>query len=126
VRKALVILLVAVLAAAVLDAVRDRTENRVDAPVAGSSSVVTFDVDTYDNPQPIADAARALWYLCNQTVGNRLVALRIGDGGNGVATVSPALGPHERKRLTGCLKDATIDRVRGDVIRIVDEQPSLS
>ncbi len=48
------------------------------------------------------------------------IELRIGDGGNGVATVSPALGPHERKRLTGCLQDATIDRVRGDVLGIVD------
>ena len=119
-RKALVILLVVVLAAAVLDALRDRTENRFDEAVAGSRSVVTFDVDTYDAPQAIGESARALWYACNQTIANQLVELRIGDGGNGVATVSPALGPHERKRLTGCLKDATIDRVRGDVLGIVD------
>src|SRR6478735_6424016 len=101
-RKALVILLVAVLAAAVVDALRDRTQNRVDGAVAGSRSVVTFDVDADNAYQPIAESARALWYACNQTVGNRLVALRIGDRGSGVATVSPALGPHERKRLTGC------------------------
>ena len=119
-RRALVILLVAVLAAAVVDALRDRTQTRVDEAVAGSRSVVTFEVDTYDARQPIADSARALWYACNQTVGNRLITLRIGDGGTGVATVSPALGPHERKRLVGCLRDATIDRVRGDVLGIVD------
>ena len=119
-RKSLVILLVAVLASVAVDTLRDRTQNRIDEVVAGSTSVVTFDVDTQRAPQPIAESARALWYACNQTVGNRLVALRIGDGGSGVATVSPALGPHERKRLTGCLQDATIDRVRGDVIGIVD------
>jgi hypothetical protein len=119
-RRALVILLVAVVASAAVDTLRDRTQNRLDEAVAGSSSVVTFDVDTQRAPQPIADSARALWYACNQTVGNRLVVLRIDDGGNGVATVSPALGPHERKRLTGCLQDATIDRVRGDVLGIVD------
>ena len=119
-RKALVILLVAVLAAAAVDALRDRTQTRVDETVAGSRSMVTFDVDTYDARQPIAESARALWYACNQTVGNRLITLRIGDGGSGVATVSPALGPHERKRLIGCLRDATIDRVRGDVLGIVD------
>ena len=99
-------------------------ENRPDAATVGSRSVVTFDVDTYDDPHPVAEAALALWYACNQTVANRLVELRIGEGGNGVATVAPALGPHERKRLTGCLKDATIDRVRGDVIRIVDTAPT--
>jgi hypothetical protein len=121
-RKAVVILLVAVLAAAVVDALRDRTQNRPDAAVAGSRSVVTFDVDTYDAQQPIDEAARALWYACNQTVGNRRLDLRIGEGGSGVATVAPALGPHERKRLTGCLQDATIDRVRGDVVGIVDER----
>jgi hypothetical protein len=82
--------------------------------------VITFDVDTYDAQQAIGESARALWYACNQTVGNRLVALRIGDGGSAVATVSPSLGTHERKRLTGCLQDATMDRVRGDVLGIVD------
>jgi hypothetical protein len=120
-RKALIVLLVAVLAAAVVDALRDRTQNRADAAVAGTRSVVTFDVDTYDAKQPIDVAARALWFMCNQTIENRLVDLRIGDGGSGVATVEPALGPHQRKRLTGCLKDATIDRVRGAVLGIVDE-----
>jgi hypothetical protein len=123
-RKALVILLLFVLAAAVVDALRDRTENRPDAPVAGTRSVITFDVDTYDAQQPIAEAARALWYTCNETIGNRLLELQIGDGGNGVATVEPALGSHARKRLTGCLKDATIDRVRGDVVSIVDTAPA--
>jgi hypothetical protein len=120
VRKALIVLLVAVLAAAVVDAVRDRTQNRADAAVAGTRSVVSFDVDTYDAKQPIDEAARALWHLCNQTIENRVVELRIGEGGSGVATVEPALGPHQRKRLTGCMQDATIDRVRGDVESIVD------
>ena len=119
-RKALVILLVAVLATVAVDTLRDRTQNRIDETVAGSRSVVTFDVDTHKAPQPIAESVRALWYACSQTVGNRLLVLRVGDGGNGVATVTPALGPHERKRLTGCLQDATIDRVRGDVLGIVD------
>jgi len=119
-RKALVILLVAVLATVAVDTLRDRTQNRADEAVAGSRSVVSFDVDIQRSPQPIAESARALWYACNQTVANRLMELRIGDAGNGVATLSPALGPHERKRLTGCLQDATIDRVRGDVLDIVD------
>jgi len=122
VRRTIVILVVGVLAAVMVGALRERTENRVDVPVAGTRSVVTFDVDTYDAVQPIGEAARALWYACNQTVANHLSALRIGDGGNGVATLSPAMGQHERRRLTGCLQDATIDRVRGEVVSIVDER----
>jgi hypothetical protein len=123
-RKVLAILLFFVFAAAVVDALRDHTENRPDAAVTGTRSVVTFDVDTYDAQQPIAEAARALWYMCNETIGNRLIDLQIGDGGNGVATVEPALGSHARRRLTGCLKDATIDRVRGDVVSVVDTAPA--
>ena len=49
-RKALVILIVAVLAAAAVDTLRDRTQNRADEAVAGSVSVVTFDVDTQRAP----------------------------------------------------------------------------
>ena len=45
-RKSLVILLVAVLASVAVDTLRDRTQNRIDEVVAGSTSVVTFDVDT--------------------------------------------------------------------------------
>jgi hypothetical protein len=36
------------------------------------------------------------------------------DGGFSV-TVSPAIGEHGRKRLTGCLEDGTLDRVIGHV-----------
>ena len=78
-RKSLVILLVAVLASVAVDTLRDRTQNRADEAVAGSVSVVTFDVDTQRAPQPIAESARALWYACNQTVANQLIVLRIGD-----------------------------------------------
>ena len=31
-------------------------------------------------------------------------------------TVSPAFGENGRKRLTGCLEDATVDRVMGHVV----------
>jgi len=118
------IVLTGVLAAVVIGLLADRLQNRTDEPVPGSRSVVTFDVDTYDAQQPIEQAARALWYACNQAVPSHLESLSIGEGGSGVATLAPAMGPHDRKRLTGCMHDATLDRIRGEVISIVDDRPT--
>ncbi len=61
---------------------------------------------------------------CNQTVPSHLESLSIGEGGNGVATLSRRWVEHDRKRLTGCMHDATIDRVRGEVVSIVDDLPT--
>src|SRR4029453_19202470 len=99
----------------------DRTQNRPDAWVIGTRSVVRYDVDVRGTRQPITEATRALWYAGADKIPNELVDLEVGSGGTGVATVTPALGPHDRKRITGCLEDAVIDRIQGDVISIVDE-----
>ena len=123
-RRVVTIVLTGALAAVVIGLLAGRLQNRADEPVPGSRSVVTFDVDAYDVQQPIEQAARALWYACNQTVPSHLESLSIGARGHGVATVSPAMGPHDRKRLMGCMHDATIDRVRGEVVSIVDDLPT--
>jgi hypothetical protein len=118
VRVALVILLLAVLAAAAVDALGDRAQNRPDALVAGTTTRVVFDVDTYDAEQPADQSARALWYMCAQTIPNQIVSVDVDGTGTATAVVTPGLGDHGRKRIEGCLKDATIDRVRGDVLSI--------
>ena len=123
-RRLLPIVLTGVLAAVVIGLLAGRLQNRTDERVPGSRSVVTFDVDAYDVEQPVEQAARALWYACNQTVPSHLESLSIGEGGNGVATLTPAMGPHDRKRLTGCMHDATLDRIRGEVVSIVDDLAS--
>jgi hypothetical protein len=119
-RAAVVVLLLAVLAAAAVDALGDRTQNRPDSLVPGSATRIVFDVDTYDAEQPLDQSARALWYACAQTVPNQIVSVDVTAGGMATAVVSPQLGEHGRKRIEGCLKDATIDRVRGDVLSIED------
>jgi hypothetical protein len=118
VRAALVVLLLAVFAAAAVDALGDRAQNRPDSLVPGTSTRVVFDVDTYEAEQPLDQSARALWYTCAQTVPNQIVSLDVDGAGTGTAVVTPSLGDHGRKRIEGCLKDATIDRVRGDVLSI--------
>jgi hypothetical protein len=118
VRVALVILLLAVFTAAAVDALRDRAENRPDELVSGTTTRVVFDVDTYDAEQPADQSARALWYTCAQTIPNQIVSVDVDGAGTATAVLTPGLGDHGRKRIEGCLKDATIDRVRGDVLSI--------
>ena len=113
---ALVILLLAVLTAAAVDALGDRAQNRPDTLVAGTTTRVVFDVDTYDAEQPADQSARALWYMCVQTIPNQSVSVDVNGAGTATAILTPGLGDHARKRIEGCLKDATIDRVRGDVL----------
>ena len=100
---------------------RERLESRPDPMIPGTESVVRFKVDVYDAAQPVPAVVEVLWHACNQTLASELVELDVLDGGIGIATVAPALGPHQRRRLTGCLQDATIDRVRGEVLSIADQ-----
>jgi hypothetical protein len=37
-----------------------------------------------------------------------------------VLAVEPALGEHARRRLVGCLEDATVDLVRANVEAVTD------
>jgi hypothetical protein len=125
-RAGVIVLLLAVLAAAAVDALGDRTQNRPDDPVPGTATRVVFDVDTYDAERPPDQSARALWYACAQTIPNQILSVDVGTGGTATAVVSPQLGEHSRKRIEGCLKDATIDRVRGDVLSIEDLPPGAA
>lgn len=101
-----------------VDALADATQNRPDAVVTGTRSTVLFDVETRDGGGP-DDAAHALWGICSTTVEHVVTVegpTAVDDGWS--VTVEPALGEHSRRRLVGCLEDATLDGVRGDVIAL--------
>ena len=100
---------------------REQLESRPDPMIPGTESVVRFQVDVYDAPQPLAAVVEGLWHTCSQTLASQLVELDVVDGGIGIATVAPALGPQQRRRLTGCLHDAVVDRARGQVLSITDQ-----
>jgi hypothetical protein len=96
----------------------DATQNRPDAPAAGTSSTIDFTVDTRDFQRGEPAAADALWAVCAATVaGDVSVRPEAVDAGWRV-TVTPAIGHHGQKRLVGCLEDVTIDRVVGHVTAI--------
>ena len=92
------------------------TQNRPDPVAPGTATVVTFDVATRDYSRGDDAAARALWAVCSATVGGDVdVSTAATDAPGYTFTISPAIGGNGRKRLMGCLEDATLDRVVGHV-----------
>jgi hypothetical protein len=93
------------------------TQNRPDDVPAGSTTVIEYHVTTRDYDVDLA--ALGLWASCQQTIDHaRSTELPrlVGDGEYSVV-VTPGLGEHDRRRLEGCLEDATIDRVSATVTR---------
>ena len=93
----------------------DATQNRPDREVPGSVTVVELAVNTRDFAHGDRVAVTALWSTCAMTIGGQVSAIPEPAGAVWTATVSPAIGEHGEKRLVGCLEDAIIDRVIGDV-----------
>lgn len=95
------------------------TVDRPDALVAGTSTTVSFTVAVDDeHGMTVETGAAALWHACRGTVPEHAVTVplaRTGPDGYAV-TLAPALGEHGARRLGGCLRDTTVDRVlAGDV-----------
>ena len=123
--KALAVLVVAVLGTLGIIGLAELTQNRPDPVEAGSATVVNFDVDTRDYQRGNGAAAEALWAVCSATVGGEVSPARapardtVDDGYT--VSISPAIGENGRKRLVGCLEDATLDRVMGHVRSIATD-----
>ena len=115
--KALAGLALAALTALGRVGLAELTQNRPDPAVAGSTTVVAFDVATRDYRGGDETAAQALWAVCSATVDGEITA-PAPAGGDFEVTISPAIGENGRKRLVGCLEDGTLDRVMGHVSRV--------
>jgi hypothetical protein len=117
--KAIAVVAVSALGVLGIVGLAEVTQNRPDVVEAGTTTVVNFDVGTRDYQRGDDAAAQALWAVCSSTVGGEVstpVATDDGEGGDTYrVTISPAIGEHGRKRLAGCLEDATLDRVVGHV-----------
>jgi hypothetical protein len=123
--KALAVLAVAVMGILGVIGLANLTQNRPDPVEAGTATFVTFDVATRDYQRGDGAAAQALWAVCSATVGGEVTgpatpAEGTVDAGYTVS-ISPAIGENGRKRLVGCLEDATLDRVMGHVESITTE-----
>jgi hypothetical protein len=123
--KALAVLAVAVLCTLGALGLAELTQNRPDPVEAGTATVVSFDVDTGDHQRGDGAAAQALWAVCSATVGGEVTGVSAPAEGRAedgyTVTISPAIGENGRKRLVGCLEDATLDRVMGRVRTIATD-----
>lgn len=119
--RALLILLVAAVLAIGVDQLGDLTQTRPEVIDPDSRAQVTLSVEVHGYLGPTEDAARALWAVCQPQLGSRtrVVGPAEVSGVQLSVVVSPAPGPTSTKRLRGCLDDATLDRVRGDLDSIL-------
>jgi hypothetical protein len=103
-----------------VDALGDLTQNRPDQIDPDSVATVVYDVDVRDYTGGEAAAAQSLWAVCQATIGGeKSVVTATGDAYS--VTVRPAFGENGRKRLTGCLEDATVDRVWGHLVSLTSD-----
>jgi hypothetical protein len=118
VRRAAAIGVLVVAATAAVDVLGDLTQTRPDRPLARSSTEVVYQVILRDEgSQSVAKAAQGLWGACQGTIERATSPSDVRlTGPVAQVVVHPALGAHAKRRLEGCLEDATLDRVRGDVI----------
>lgn len=78
---------------------------------------VEFSVDTRNYHHDLEDAAASLWYACVGSVSWEDATHPVAtSAGTFVASIRPALGEDSRRRFRGCLEDASVDRIRGDVV----------
>jgi hypothetical protein len=126
VKRAATWLGLAALVAVGVDALADLTQNRPDAPLAGSRSEILVEItnrNVYSSP---LEGAQGLWGVCQGTVRQRLLppgVVALGDD-RFLVTTEPALGQHAWRRLRGCLEDHTLDAVLARVVRKQDFAPS--
>ena len=100
------------------------TKNEPDEIVPGSRSEVVLNVSTKP-PLTERQGADSLWAVCLLRAHQyRLVGKHENAGQQTVYVVKPALGEHARRRVVGCLEDATIERVLGDVKEVRTRLPS--
>lgn len=103
-----------------VDLVADATQTRT-SPAPPGAMEITMAVSVKGRSAGADATAEALWVACRNVLNRRVVAetpARVGEGLYRFR-VTPAAGEHARRRLVGCLEDATMDRVTADVVSVV-------
>ena len=93
----------------------------------GGATSVVVQVDLRDKSMDEARrslAARQVWERCRDSTSVPLNHASLGDLGDGLyaGVVRPALTDHDRRRLRGCLEDATLERVSLTVVGMGDAE----
>jgi hypothetical protein len=96
----------------------DLTQTRAEPRPDGASTRIVLDVATRRAWNSELAAVDALIAVCALTVSSEVVQRpeRVPEGYE--LRLEPALGEHAQRRLTGCLEDAIVDRVLGEVVAL--------
>jgi hypothetical protein len=110
------LLVVLVATVAGLIALSNATQFRGEQEEGGTTRV-EFSVETRNYHHDLDDAAASLWYACVGSVSWEAATPPVQTGADTfVASIRPALGEDSRRRFRGCLEDASVDRIQGDVV----------
>lgn len=104
-----------------IDQIADATQTRAD-PTRPGTTELTMSVQVKGRVAGVDETAEALWVACRNVLNRRVQAGRPVLLGDGVyrLEISPVIGDHARRRLVGCLEDATLDRVSANVLDLRD------
>jgi hypothetical protein len=112
------LLVVLVATVAGLIALSNATKFRGQQEDSGTTRV-EFSVETRNYHHDLEDAASSLWYACVGAVSWEDSTHPVEtSAGTFVASIHPALGEDSRRRFRGCLEDASVERIQGDVVQM--------
>jgi hypothetical protein len=100
------------------DVLGDRTQTRPDVVPAGLITDVALQIKTKGFKDSAIVGAQSLWAICRSTVpyGTRATGFSDLGGGRVAFSLSTGLGHHSERQFIGCMEDATLDNVQGDVV----------
>lgn len=120
-RRFLVTGLLLVVGVIAIETLGDLTQTRGDRTPRDSRSEVVLDVSERGYKRDLDEAGRNLIAACAGSMHGRILdepgVVRVADG-RFRFFVQPALGPENHRKLTGCLEDFTIDRLKGHVVSV--------
>lgn len=111
------LVLTAMLALAI-DELGDLTQNRPELDVTGRSGQLTLEIADNGWSRSTVQGARALWQACLVTLPSEFHASGFVQSASNRVTllIVPKPGESARRRLFGCLNDATLDNLSARVV----------
>jgi hypothetical protein len=109
-----------VIVALAIHVIAEETQSRPDASTRPVETSILLEIDQR-RPSPVLDTAAALWVACRPVlpVRNRPVArLRTVADNQVLLTLRPGIRTLTTRRLTGCLGDTLLSKVRADVVEV--------
>lgn len=105
-----------------IDIVADATQTRADEVPSDVSTELTLHVRTKGRTAGVDATAEALWVACRNVLNRRVNATtpEVLAPNTYRFVLHPAIGSHARRRLEGCLEDATLDRTTGRVVSLLE------